>query len=328
MIDSPQALLDELHARGLAPAVAADATAQQAAHERPWYIGLLLGTAGWIAGLFLLAFVGALFHSAGALVGAPILLAAAWGLYKVDREGAFVSQLALALSVAGQVLAVFWFGDTFLKGSRGIAGVAFFALLLQMALIVAMPNRLHRTMSALFAVIAWAVFVRFGLWDEPVWDRHRKEPLPLPLALAGWAIVWLPAAGILYLVIRREAEWMARGWQDMVRPAATGLIVALAITTLISQPLESFPFGPSSAPGQGGKAIWPLLSATAALGALAAAFGLGSRGLAATCIVAALAHLSHFYYAVGTSLLTKSLTMIAAGAILLWTARSMRRPPP
>jgi len=179
-----------------------------------------------------------------------------------------------------------------------------------------------------FAVIAWAVFVRFGLWDEPVWDRGRKEPLPLPLALGGWAIVWLPVAGMLYLIARREAEWMARGWQEMVRPAATGLIVALAITTLLSQPLESFPFGPSSAPGQGGKAIWPLLSAAAALGALAAAFALGNRGLAATCIVAALAHLSHFYYAVGTSLLTKSLTMIAAGAILLWTARSMRRPPP
>jgi hypothetical protein len=324
VIDSPRTLLEALRARGLVGA--GDAVDQPPpGPERPWYISLLLGTAGWIAGLFVLAFVGGLFHRAGALVGAPLLIAAAWGLYRVDREGAFVSQLALALSVAGQVLAVFWLGETFFKSSRSIAGIAFAALALQLALLVLMPNRLHRTMSALFAVIAWAVLVRYGLWDEPVWDARRKEALPLPLALAGWAIVWLPAGGLLYLLIAREAEWMARGWQDVLRPAATGLIVALAITTLVSQPLESFPFGPTSAPGQGGKAIWPLLSAAAALGALVAAFALGSRGLAATCIVAALAHLSHFYYAVGTTLLTKSLTMIAAGVILLWTARSLRR---
>ena len=96
----------------------------------------------------------------------------------------------------------------------------------------------------------------------------------------------------------------------------------------ISQPFDTFPFGRTQAPGQGGLSVWPLLSTAAALGALVAAFALGNRGLAATCIVAALAHMSHFYYAMGTTLLTKSLTMIAAGVILLWTARAMRRPPP
>ena len=327
MIDSPQALAQELRARGLVTEGPVEEPKPLAA-ERPWYIGLLLGTAGWIAGLFALVFIGALFHKAGALLGAPLLLAAAWGLYKVDREGAFVSQLALALSVAGQFLAVFWLGDTFFKSTHSLAGIAFAALVLQLVLLVVMPNRLHRTMSALFAVIAWAVFVRYGMWDEPFWDSRRKEPLTLPLALGGWAIVWLPAAGLLYLIIRREAEWMARGWQEMMRPAAVGLIVALAVTTLISQPFETFPWMSSSAPGQGGKAIWPLLSAGAALGALVAAFALGNRGLAATCIIAALMHMSHFYYAMGTSLLTKSLTMIAAGAILLWSARSMRRGGP
>src|SRR6185503_8013751 len=121
MIDSPQALVEELRARGVVPPDAPPMAPPATTPERPWYISLLLGTAGWIAGLFLLVFIGALFHSAGALIGAPILLAAAWGLYKVDREGAFVSQLALALSVAGQVLAVFWLGEHFFRGARGIA---------------------------------------------------------------------------------------------------------------------------------------------------------------------------------------------------------------
>ena len=39
-----------------------------AAPARPWYIGLLLGASGWLAGGFLLVFVAMLFHpdSAGA----------------------------------------------------------------------------------------------------------------------------------------------------------------------------------------------------------------------------------------------------------------------
>ena len=328
MIDSPSALLDALRARGLVTEAGPAEAPTAAPAARPWYIGLILGTAGWIAGIFVLAFVFMLFSGAS-IIGAPLLLAAAYGLYRVDREGAFVSQLALALSVAGQFLAVFWLGDAFFKTSRSLAGIAFTALLLQVVLLAVMPNRLHRTMSALFAVIAWAVFVRYGLWDDPFWgDSRKKQPLTFPLALAGWAIVWLPAAGLLYMLIRREAEWMAKGWQDIARPAAVGLIVALAITTLISQPFDTFPFGGSHQPGEGGLSIWPLLSTAAALGALAAAFALGNRGLAATCIVAALVHMSHFYYAMGTTLLTKSLTMIAAGVILLWTARTLRRPGP
>ena len=86
-----------------------DATAP-AVPARPWYIALLLGASGWLAGGFLLVFVAMLFHpdSAGAAaVSGAVLLAAAWGLFKVDRDGAFTSQLALALSFAGQCFVLF-----------------------------------------------------------------------------------------------------------------------------------------------------------------------------------------------------------------------------
>lgn len=328
MIDSPQALVQELVDRGLVADNAPRETVPPAT-ERPWYIGLLLGTAGWFAGIFVLIFVGAIFSLSsgkGALVIGPVLLGAAFALFKVDREGAFVSQLALALSIAGQFAFLFGFADLFVKGSREIASIALIALILQVALVVAMPNWLHRVMSAFFAVIAWAVLVRFAMWDEPTLfsSSRNKTELSTGLAMAGWATVWLPVAGLLYLMIRREAEWIARGWQEIVRPAAAGLIVGLAITTLLSQPFESFPWS-SAAATQDGRVIWPLLSTFAALGAIVAAFALGNRGLTAICVIAALGHLSHFYYTLGTSLLNKSLTMIVTGAILLWMARSLKR---
>lgn len=329
MIGSARELLVELRHRG-AVADGPDPSALDAGPDRPWYIGLLLGTAGWVAGIFVLIFVAMLWKgdgAAGAITSGAILLAAAWGLYRVDREGAFVSQLALALSIAAQFLLLFGLAET-LGSKHEFAGIAFIALVLQAFLVIVMPNSLHRTMSALFACTAWAFLVRFGLWDHStnLWSGGGRQVEPShALALAGWAVSWLPIAGVLYMLVRREPEWMARGWQAVLRPAATGLVLGLAITTLLSQPLESLPFGDSH--GRGGFSVWPLLSAFAALGALAAAFALGSRGLWATCVVAALLHVSHFYYAMGASLLVKSLTMAAIGAILLYAARRVRTAP-
>ena len=131
MITTPPALLNELHSLGLVAAHAAHAATTAAAdapraptahtgHDRPWYIGLLLGAGGWLAGLFLLGFVALLLPPdeppEAALTGA-VLLVAAWGLFKADRDGAgcsqgFMAQLALALSIAGQCLLLFAMAGT------------------------------------------------------------------------------------------------------------------------------------------------------------------------------------------------------------------------
>jgi hypothetical protein len=325
-----QDLIHELRARGLvAEGVSFDAARVEA--ERPWFVSLLLGAAGWIAGLFVLVIAFMIFRfdsHGGAFVAGVVLLGSAWGLFKADREGAFVSQLALALSIAGQFAALFAVTDMFFKSSHEFAGIAFVALVLQCALVVAMPNALHRTMSAFFACIAWAVLVRYGLWDRGDISLFSRRAPPEPsvgLALAGWMVAWLPVAGVIYMVIRREAAWISRGWQSIVRPAAIGLVAGLAVTTLVSEPFEAFPWV-DAATGRGGFSVWPLLSAIAALAAMVAAFALGHRGLTAICVIAALVHVTHFYYAMGTSLLLKSVTMIALGALCLWLARRWRSP--
>jgi hypothetical protein len=287
---------------------------------RPWYIGLLLGVAGWFAGVFVLIFVMMLFSpkdAGSALVIGCVLLAAAWGLYRVDREGAFVAQLALALSIAGQFAVLFGMHELLFKSSRGLAGIAFVALLLQVILAALMPNRLHQAMSTLFACAAWATFVRFGLWDDlEILGRHReRQGPPLGFALLGWALVWVPVGALLAWLIRSE-RWP---------PVASGLIFGLAFATVLTHPFEVFTSWAEPAARDNWLALWPLLSALASLAALAAAFALGRRGLLGLCVVAVLLHVSHFYYAMGTTLLVKSVIMLGLGAALLAAAHQVKR---
>ena len=286
------------------------------AHDRPLAISLLLGVSGGVAGLFMLIFVAMLFHpdtASQAAVSGTILLAAAWGLFKVDRDGdqVFVAQLALALSIAGQCLMLFAMSEH----AHGIAPIASAALLLQTVLALVMPNRLHRTLT-----------LRFALFGEPDYWHDGGRALPaasLPAALAGWLFAWGPVAAGLVWAIRSEAAWTARGWQPVLQPIVTGSIVGLAFATLASHPFESFRWFGGGEENVGGLALWPLLSAIGALGAVAAAFALRNRALMAVCVIAALGHVSHFYYALGTSLLIKSLLMLAMGGAFIAAARAL-----
>jgi uncharacterized membrane protein len=294
--------------------------ASTSASDRPWYISAVLGISGWFAGLFALGFVGVLFlpNSSGsaALVGG-VLLTAACGLYRADREGAFVAQLALALSIAGQCLMLF----AMTEHTHGIAAIAWGALLLQTILALAMPNALHRMLSTIFAAIAWALVVRFGLVGEPDFMRGTHQvAVPLAKAVLAWLMAWLPIGAAIWMTIRNEPEWMARGWQPVVRPILNGAIVGLAFATVASQPFESFRWLGDDAYADG-LSMWPLLSAAGAMGAMAAAFALRSRALIGACAVAVLLHVSHFYYELGASLLIKSLIMLAMGAVMLIAAR-------
>ena len=303
-----------------------ESTMADNAAERPLAISLLLGVSGWAAGLFMLVFVALLFHPEGtgqAALSGAVLLAAAWGLFRADRDGAqvFVAQLALALSIAGQCLMLYAMSEH----AHGIAPIAGAALLLQTVLALAMPNGLHRTLSTLFATIAWALTLRFALFGEPEFWRSGAAPqvASLPAALAGWLFAWVPVAVGLWWAIRSEPAWRARGWQSVFRPIVTGLIAGLAFATLASHPFESFRWFGSGEVNVGGLALWPLLSAIGALAAVAAAFALRRRALMAVCVVAVLLHVSHFYYALGASLLIKSVLMIVMGGGLLLAARAV-----
>ena len=297
-----------------------------AASGRPLAISLLLGVSGWFAGIFMLIFVALLIRpdsAPAAAVTGIVLLSAAWALFIVAQDGAlvFVAQLALALSIAGQCLVIYAANEH----AESLGPVAASALALQVVLALVMPNRLHRTLSTLFATIAWALTVRFVLFDAHAdWHRdHAPRATSLTAALGGWLLTWGPVAAALWWALRNETSWVARGWAGLAQPLATGLVAGLAFATLASQPLEELRLF-AGGTAAGGLALWPLLSALAALGALAASFAQGRRGLMGLCAVAALLHVGCFYYALGTSLLLKSLLMLAMGAACIVAARVLR----
>jgi hypothetical protein len=278
--------------------------------SRPWYISLLMGAAGWLAGILGTIFLAILFNLGGPggfIVMGLALLVAAYALYAVGREGIFIPQLALAVSVAGQFATIYGLSETLFKGSSSWSLTCFTAFVLQVALAIVMPSAVHRVMSALFACIAWGLALN---------DFSRTS-------IGAAALTWLPLAAVVFMLVRTAPSW-SEGFETMARPATAGLILGLAGATLFSDPAEVWTFWTHAVTSsEKWLSLWPLLSALAALGALCAAFALGMRGLTAACIVAALLHVSHYYYVMGTTLLVKSLTMIVLGAVLLGAARAV-----
>lgn len=299
-------LVDLLRERGL---VAADAAAPVAdAVERPWFIALLQGGAGWLAGVFLLAFVGMVFepNATAMILGIGfVLLAAAWAIYHLDREAVFLEQFALALSIAGQI-AVAW---AILEGNPSKLFAAVMLLLLQLVMWVVMPNTLARTLAAWFATIAWLYATRFLL-------DFAGEPSAW-IAL-DWLLRWGPLLALAGWLIRRETNWMASDLRQYARPGLTGVLLGLAVGGFALDPFGWLvPRGETLGAALGWRALVPLLSIGLALCAAYGAFRVRSRGLLGLAVVAAIAHLARFYYLYGTTLLVKSLIMACVGAALL-----------
>jgi hypothetical protein len=295
----------------------------EVADDRPWYISVVLGAAGWLAGLFALVFVGLLFEpetAVGFAIAGVVMLAAAFALYAAGRS-AFFDQLALALSIAGQ-LALTWAAA---QATESAAGTAALVTLLQVALLVAMPNRMAKVLAAFFACIAWALAVRFALWGETMLSDVRRE-VPLGLALVSWLVIWAPLIAAAQALIVYEARWMAGRARLLARSAQTGLLMALALATWASEPLGSLVFwSPAGETYANWLVLWPLLGAATALFAAICAYRLQNRPLVGLAIAGALLHVMQFYYLLGTTLVIKSMIMLVVGVALLLAAWGLGR---
>jgi hypothetical protein len=325
-----EALIAALRERGLVAATAPAPPAE--AGVRPWFVALLMGIAGWIAGLFVLAFIVTFFEvrSAHDIVKFGLaLLGTAWILYAAGRSIVFLDQLALALSIAGQVALALYCAEKF---DRALT-VATLLLALQLALFVAMPDRVARALAAFGAVVAWVFVVRFGLRphenDHLFMDADGGPVAPL---FGVWTVpaelllTWAPPVLLTLWLRRTEAAWMARGVAAWARPALTGLLLGMALGGIGAEPTSLLFVGPQDV---GQQFSWwslvPLLSIALALFSAWAAFSLRNAGLLGTAVVAALVHLARFYYLYGTTLTTKSAIMLAMGLILLGAGRLLDR---
>lgn len=331
IVSDPTALAAALAARGhvLEPDEAARVPTIP---ERPWFISLLLGFSGWLAGATGLGFIAAALRP-GESAWLPIglaLLAAAWAVLRaVDEANFFGAQLGLVLSIAGQFSVIGGLATTVFRHGDHIGALALTTAAMQLALVLLMPNRLHRMLCTLFACAAWAFSLRYALWDDAGLHRRLDPPAAAAafgLPLLAWMLAWLPPGLLLRHALRTEARWMAAGQQALLRPLCTGLVVALAWATLVSDPFDALRWSVDHASGD---ALWPWLSLLASAGALLAAFALRAPGLMGVCVVAGLFHVVAFYNALAIPLLAKSLTMLAMGGVALafarWRGKSQER---
>ena len=322
-------LVSLLRERGL---IAADAAPPPDGSDRPWFISLLMGIAGWVAGLFVLVFLAIALdldqHRQIAAAGV-VLLAVAWALYAIDRGKVFVDQLALALSIAGQLAITIYLFESL----RGALPITAAIVGMQVLLFVVMPDRVARTLAAFFASIAWVFVVRFFLRPDEGGsdifghDGGLRAPLlgawTLPLE---WALSWAPSVALILWLRRTETRWMARAAAAFARPAISGLLLGIALGGMAAEPVSMLMFGLEEV----GRtfdwwSLFPLLSIGLALFAAYNAFALRSSGLLGLAIVAALAHLARFYYLYGTTLTVKSAIMLGAGLLLLGAGRLLAR---
>ena len=143
---------------------------------------------------------------------------------------------------------------------------------------------------------------RFGAWTLPL----------------RWLLTWAPLIAATAWLIARAPRWMASGLRQYARPALTGLLLGLSLAGIATEPFSFLVLGSESwGFNLNFWALFPLLSIALAAFAAYGAFRVRSAGLLGFAILAALVHLSRFYYLYGTSLLWKSLIMCLMGAGLL-----------
>jgi hypothetical protein len=348
-----EALWQRLRAAG----VVAGELPAQGAPPVPWYVRAMVGTAAWIAAIFLigaiLALIAGVFRSGGAMlaIGAS-LCAIAIAVMRAGAHNLFVAQFAFAVSLAGQgmFIAGVFSGASFGFGGRDVDALRFLVVAAaETGLVLLAPAYVHRTLCALSAAAAFGAAL-------VVWRIGELYPPIVALAFALLALhatrdgervaLWSPVvaglalallAGIAGLIFASSldglgARLIRTGLPPWLGHAATTLVFAAVVALLLRGARVS---GGSGA----GIAIWLAAGTVAAAawfvsGLLAAgilllvAFAVGHEVLIGLGVIALLGTLSRYYYGLEATLLIKSAALAATGVALFAARYGMRFLPP
>jgi uncharacterized membrane protein len=304
----------------------------------PWYMRVAIGFGAWVATGFLLGtFFGiADLEGDAARIAAGAALVVAAVLVRRTADAEFMRQAAVASSLAGQALILAGLSEMFESGIVvGIAGV-----ILSVALVWAMPDRVHRFLSALIGAGSAMAFV------VDLEQPGAADIMTLGIvALAGY--VW-----------RVGAPERSDAMDEMLEPVGYGLIVALLGILLVGAAFSLRDFaqemsarlGPATTVGITIAMVALVLAvlkehdaqrgSTLTIGAVAATLALGVATLSTPGIIAGASVLvlgfdrrnrvliglaaiflvvfgSVYYYQMSLTLLEKSGVLVASGVLLL-----------
>lgn len=337
-------VVDALTTEGMLPAdshaeIAALYADEAADIATPWYIRALLGLSAWIAAILLLIFLfgmSIIDDQTGALVLGTVLCTTTIVVRRIAGSNLFVGQLALALSLAGQILVIGGVGG--LANSVVMGAIA--AIVLQSLLLVLYADHLHRLLSTLAIVAAltvlvfeWEAELLHGLiivaavGTVVLWERElelavaRLDEIARPiaygltlglLALVSWYVFdedairywWLSTLGLMIILVVQVVRLLREYHVVLDRKLMVGMITFALILTGAAL----------DAPG--------LL---AALIVLLLGFRHANRLLLGIAVVFLAIFLSAFYYTLSLTLLLKSLALIGSGMALLGLRWLVRR---
>lgn len=340
-----QSCWEHLRESGVVEGELPAASELDASVTQAWYIRVMLGFAGWLGALFLIAFVGIGFEFvmktallAISLGGA--VCAVAYVILSLRQSNDFMQQFGLALSMAGQGLVLIGL----LKGwEQNMTLIALAMLAFQVVLLVLMPNSIHKFVSGLGVVWALSHLLAMhgvaglsrGLiallvcaaWWSPLQYRYQKILRPFAFALS-FAVLCFEAFSILsplsWFVAHRvsgvisHAVWIGKSLLNVALLVSTILLLQRESVALSSR-LALFCLASMSVvmvatyfmPGFGAAVLMLMI-----------AFAHSNRILTGMSVLAMLGFLSHFYYQMQMNLFDKSL-VLAATALSLFLLRSL-----
>lgn len=311
--------------------------------DSPWYVRVMLGSAGWIGSLFLLGFVAVGFAfvmnsaTASLLVGV-LLSGGALALFKASRERDFLTQFGLATALAGQMLLIYGLAEHFSHHGVSFYGALF---VIEALLTLLVPNFIYRVMTTLAAAIALVAAL----------DSAGCHGLAIGVTAAAFVLVWMqdlrwgrfaalcrPAGyglALALLVIQTGslsgmgAWWLstpqARSWLAIQAPWLGKALVVAVFLVVVAVLLKRLNIAAASRAGLTVLTAAGLIMAVSfaapgfatAMLILVVGFAGCNRMLLGLGLLACGAFLTHYYYLMESTLLFKSLLLVGLGGVLL-----------
>jgi uncharacterized membrane-anchored protein len=307
-----------------------------------WYVRVLQGFAGWLAAVFLLAFLGfgiaGLFDNGEALVVLGVVInISAHVFYKTKPDSDFFEQMVLAFSLTGQFL--FAFGLFELSDYKMHEWLVVVGLY-QMFLAWLINHYLHRFLCTWFAVIAffwgfeWLVYTGVGsaivsalfvwLWLEKTgWEAERDFYEPIAYAL-GFSILTLNIQNVVWLYGLTHGRTNGLNWWMENAPTLSTVLNSAVLLYFVYRASQERSINFAS---KTGKLVilaavlllfsaMPVIGLSSALLVLLVGFVRQRMMLMIMGALALLGFFSWYYYSLHQTLLFKSMVLMAIGVVL------------
>ncbi|WP_455365544.1 DUF4401 domain-containing protein [Kaarinaea lacus] len=308
-------------------------------NEQPWYVRIMVGFSAWLASWMLIGFVvgAAIVESEQAtlILGVILVVGAVVGRCVSDND--FITQVALAVSLAGEALIVF--GVAQMSDSIEITVLSFIGL--ELVLVAFYPDIVHRFLSAasiivaltilLFQwkaldwvhliVIAFAIFFVVLVHAEEQFLARGQSRL---LAPVKWGVLF-GQLGVLMLSTIYIVPELSRSIELFPNPWISSIGLGLLLLYLVYQLINSvdFNFSPANTAAVYASCLVVVVASVMVPGLIMAlillllGFVKADRVLMGVAIGFFVVFLTAFFYGIELTLLMKSIVLIATGLVLL-----------